>query len=68
MKSLTLYDLLSTVDLCDLLLQELVTSLADCDDLLSGSAKSSNGLQDLLGDLSSALVLGEGIRVIESVV
>ena len=65
---LTLCDLLSTVDFCDLFLQEFVTSLADGDDLLPSSAKCSDGLQNLLGDLSSALVLCEGVRVTEGVV
>lgn len=65
---LTLCDLLSTIDLCDLFLQEFVTFLADGDDLLPRSAKCSDGLQNLLGDLGSALVLCEGVGVTESVV
>ena len=67
-RAFTLRDLLSTVDLCNLLVQKLVTLLADVDDLLTSNTECSDSFQNLLGDRSSALVLGKGIWVVESVI
>lgn len=64
----TLRDLLSSVDLCNLLLQELVALLADAHDLVTLDAQRGDGLKDLLGDLGGSLVLGESIWVGEGVV
>lgn len=64
----TLVDLLSTVDLGELLLDELVTLLADGDNLLARLDELGNRSQDLLRDLSGGLVLGESIGVVEGVV
>ncbi len=64
----TFRDLLPTIDLGDFLVQKLVTLLADVYDLLASNTEGSNGLENLLGDLSGALVLGKGIWVGKSVV
>lgn len=64
----TLANLLSSVDLGNLLLQELVTLLADAHDLVTLNAQSSDGLENLLGDLRCRLVLCEGVWVGEGVV
>lgn len=64
----TLGDLLASVDLGDLLLDQLVALLADVDDLGAGDDELGHLGQDLLGDLSSGLVLGEGVGVIQRVV
>jgi len=61
-------DLLATVDLGKLLLDELVALLADGDDLLASNAELGDLSKDLLGDLSSSLVLGESIGVVEGVI
>ena len=61
-------DLLAAVDLGKLLLDELVTLLADVNDLLAGGNELGDLSKDLLRDLSSGLVLGEGIGVVEGVV
>lgn len=65
---LTLDNFLSTVDLGKLLLEQLVTLLADIDNLCAGHAELRHGSQNLFGDLGSGLVLGESIRVVEGVV
>lgn len=65
---LTLVNLLAAVDLGNLLLEELVTLLADLDDLGAGDAKLRDLSEDLLGDLASGLVLGQSIRVVEGVI
>lgn len=64
----TLGDLLSTVYLGDLLLEELVALLADVDDLLARDAELGHGSQDLLADLGGGLVLGQSIRVGQGVI
>lgn len=64
----TLGDLLATVDLGELLLDELVTLRADVDNLLAGNDELGDLSKDLLRDLSGGLVLGEGIGVVEGVV
>ena len=64
----TFQDLLSAIDLGNLLVQKLVTLLADVDDLLASNTEGSNSLENLLGDLSGALVLGKGIWVGKSVI
>jgi hypothetical protein len=61
-------DLLAAVDLGKLLLDELVTLLADGDNLLAGGNELGDLSKDLLRDLSSGLVLGEGVGVVEGVV
>lgn len=65
---LTFGDLLSAVDLGELLLNQLVALLADVDNLGTGHAEVRHGSQDLLGDLGGGLVLGESIGVVEGVV
>lgn len=65
---LTLVNLLAAVDLGNLLLEDLVTLLADLDDLGAGDAKLRDLSEDLLGDLTSSLVLGQSIRVVEGVI
>jgi hypothetical protein len=65
---LTLDNLLSTVDLGKLLFKQLVTLLADIDNLCAGHAELRHSGQDLFGDLGRGLVLGESIRVVEGVV
>lgn len=65
---LTLDNLLSTVDLGNLLLEQLVALLADIDNLCAGHAELRHSGQDLFGDLGRGLVLGESIRVVEGVV
>ena len=67
-KAHTLGDLLAAVDLGDLLLEDLVTLLADFDDLRTGDAELGDLGEHLLGDLRSGLVLGESVRVVEGVV
>ena len=64
----TLWDLLATVNLLNLLLQKLVTLLADCHNLLSSNTESRDRLQDLLGNLSSIFVFGQSVRVVQRVV
>lgn len=65
---LTLDNFLSTVDLGKLLFEQLVTLLADIDNLCARHAELRHGGQDLFGDLGSGLILGESIRVVEGVV
>lgn len=60
--------LFSSVDLGDLLVQELVALLADGHDLLASDAELGNLIQNLLGDLGGTLVLCEGIRVVQGVI
>lgn len=67
-RELTLVDLLATVDLGDFLLEDLVTLLADFDNLGAGNAKLGDLSEDLFGDLASVLVLGQGVRVLEGVI
>lgn len=64
----TLGDLLASVDLGDLLLEQLVAGLADLDILGARDDKLGHLGQDLLGDLSGGLVLGESIGVAQRVV
>ncbi|KAL7923847.1 hypothetical protein ACQKWADRAFT_288019 [Trichoderma austrokoningii] len=66
--TLTLENLLSTVNLGKLFLEQLVTLLADIDNLCAGHAEFRHSGQNLFGDLGSGLVLGESIRVVEGVV
>lgn len=65
---LTLEDLLSTVDLGKLLFKQLVTLLADIDNLCARHAELRHSSQNLLGDLGRGLILGESIRVVEGVI
>lgn len=65
---LTLCDLLSSIHLSNLFLQQLVSFLADSDDLLPSDTHSGNLLEDLLGDDGGTLVFCEGIRVVQGVV
>lgn len=60
--------LLSSIDLGDLLVQELVALLADGHDLLASNAELGHLSQNLLGDLGGTLVLCEGIRVVQGVI
>lgn len=64
----TLVDLLSSVDLGDLFLDELVSLLADIDNFGSRNDELGNLGKNLLRDLSSGLVLGEGIWVSQRVI
>lgn len=64
----TLDNLLALVDLGGGLLHELVTLLANLYDLCAFDAKGLDGLEDLLGNGASILVLGEDVWVVESVV
>lgn len=64
----TLVNLLASVDLGDLFLNELVTLLADLDNLGAGDDELGDLGQDLLGNLSGGLVLGQGIGVTQSVI
>lgn len=64
----TLGDLLSSPDLGDLLLEQLVALAADVGDLLASDAELLDGSEDLLGDLGRGLVLGQGVRVVERVI
>lgn len=64
----TLGDLLSTPDLGDLLLKQLVALAADVGDLLASDAEVLDGSEDLLGDLGRGLVLSQGVRVVERVI
>lgn len=64
----TLGDLLSTPDLGDLLLKQLVALAADVGDLLASDAEILDSSEDLLGDLGRGLVLGQGVRVVERVI
>lgn len=60
--------LLGAPDLIGLVSEELVTLLANVDDLLAGDAKVLDGSEDLLGDLSGSLVLGQGVGVVERII
>ena len=64
----TLGNLLSSVDLADLLLEELVTLLADLYDLGIDMAQCGYRFENLLGDLGSSLILGKSIWVGKSVI
>jgi hypothetical protein len=64
----TFCDFLSSINLRDLLLQKLVTTLADRHNLRASNTELCDILQNLLGNGGGTLVLGEGIWVIESVV
>lgn len=64
----TFGDLLSAVDLGNLLLNQLVALLADIDDLCTGHAELRHGSQNLFRDLGGSLVLGESIGVVEGVI
>jgi hypothetical protein len=64
----TFWDLLATVNLLNLLLQKLVTLLADCHNLLSSNTKSRDCLQDLLRNLGSIFVFGQSVRVVQGIV
>lgn len=68
MCSITLGDLLPTVNLGHLLLNELVTLLTDLSDLLAGDTEVLDCGQNLLGYLGSGLVLGQSVRVVQRVV
>lgn len=60
--------LLGTPDLVGLLGEQLVTLFADLDDLLAGDAEVLDCGENLLGDLSGGLVLGQGVGVVERVI
>lgn len=64
----TLGNLLSSVDLCDLLLEKLITLLADLYDLLASYTELGDSLQDPVRNGSGILVLGKSIRVVERVI
>ena len=64
----TLRNLLSTVYLINLFLQDLVTLLTDSDDLFTSNTQLGYGFQDLLGDSGGILVLCKGVWVVESVI
>jgi hypothetical protein len=64
----TLSYLLPSVHLCDLFFEKLVTSLADGDDLFTGSTELDDAHEHLLRNLSRGLILGEGIRVVQRVI
>jgi hypothetical protein len=64
----TLWDLLATINLLNLLLQKLITLLADCHNLLSSNTKSRDCLQDLLRYLGSIFVFGQSVRVVQGIV
>lgn len=64
----TLCDLLSSVDLSNLLVQQLVALLANGHDLLASNAELGDRIQNLLGDLGGTLVLCEGIGVVQGVI
>lgn len=64
----TLDNLLSAPDLGDLLSEQDVALLADVDDLLAGDAEVLDSSEDLLGNLSRGLVLGQGVGVVEGVI
>lgn len=59
-----LRNLLSSEHLSNLLFQQLVTFLADGNNLFSGNTQRSHSLEDLLRDDCSTFVLGEGVRVV----
>jgi hypothetical protein len=64
----TLGNLLSSVDLCDLLLEQLVALLAYSYDLLASDAELGDGLKDPVGDDACILVLGESIWVVQGII
>lgn len=64
----TLGDLLSSVDLGDLFLDQLITLLADFDNLCAGNNQLGHLSKNLLGNLGRRLVLGQSIGVVEGVV
>lgn len=64
----TLGNLLSSVDLCDLLLEQLVALLADVYDLLASYTELGDGLEDPVRNGSSILVLGKSIWVVKRVI
>lgn len=64
----TLVDLLSSVNLSNLFFDQLVTLLADVDDLGARDDELGDLSKNLLGDLSGGLVLGKGIWVSQRVV
>ena len=66
--SRTLGDLLAAVDLGELLLNELVSLLADVDNVGTSNAELGHLGQHLLRDLGGRLVLGDGVGVVEGVV
>ena len=64
----TLDDLLSAVDLCDLLIEELVTLLTDVYDLCASNAELADGLEDLVGDGTRILILSKGVWVVKGII
>ena len=64
----TLQNLLSTVHLINLLLQNLVSLLTDGDDLLASNTQLGHSFQNLLGDGGGILVLCKGVWVVESII
>ena len=64
----TLGNLLSSVDLCDLLIEQLITLLADVYNLLASYAELGDSLEDLVRNRSGILVLGKSIRVVKRVI
>lgn len=64
----TFGDLLSTPDLANFLFEKLVALLANVDNLLASNTEVLDSGENLLGDLSRRLVLGQGVGVVEGVV
>lgn len=64
----TLVDLLSSIDLANLLLDQLITLLADLDNFGARDDQLGDLGENLLGDLGSCLVLGKGIWVSQRVI
>jgi hypothetical protein len=64
----TLGYLLASVNLGNLFLEELVTLLTDVDDLLASHAQLGHLGKHLLRYLSSCLILGKSIGVVEGII
>lgn len=64
----TLGNLLSSVDLCDLLLEQLITLLADRYDLLASYTELGDSLENPVRNGSGILVLGKSIWVVKRVI
>lgn len=64
----TLGDLLSTPNLANLLLEELVALLANVDNFLAGKTQVLDSSENPFGNLGRRLVLGQGVGVIKGVI
>jgi hypothetical protein len=64
----TLWDLLATVNLLNLLLQKFVALLADCHNLFSSNTQSRDCLQDLLRNLGSIFVFGKSVGIVQGII